>query len=632
MSPVIRATTATLAALNTISSLSGGSNGPVVSDFNNKSVNILPPLPGPNKAGVVTLHVEDVDRHDLPLCDLGNNQIPNVFCKRPRKITASLYYPACPRPWENQPEPVLLDEHHFAPVFPPSILANISQGVADGSSALHNLMSQAVDEAPACRGQYPMVIFAPTAGGQRQAYTQAASELASLGHVVVTVDYPYLSGAVKQADGNVHLSTFGHWIDTREALSIQANDVQYVLSHLVTEEQPLSYLPSWTNETTVQLDACVFGHGSGGQVAQMMVDTQFIKCGGPLEGVLTLPAPFNKEETTAVSKPTVKDPRPGVPLKFPLKGAHFALPTKHRMIQVLKDLRATGTNAMAQFICRITSTCEKPIQKRNVGDDPWFPPKKPYYKNPCDNAYGYKHDKDEHKHCYYDGKWDDGCNDRMEDDHSDCVDPCVDPCDTYDPCDPCDKPCPIPPIPYPPPGIFPPNTTWPPYREDKTRPDDRPWDDQWDDYHNDGGDYGREYGEEDCDHYKGGYDDGYDHYGDHGRDHYREWDKKHHDHGYVDDHDEHEDYDDQYGHKDDYGGDEFNYGDQEPDYYDDDQDYHGDWDKKYHDHHGYVDDHEKDKYEDHYGGDESNYGDQDDDYDEGNNHGYVDDWDDEGNR
>lgn len=91
MSPVIRATAATLVGfLNTISSLSGGSNGQAVTDFNNKTVNILPPLPGLNKVGVVSLSILDQDRHQNPLCDVSNDEIPDAACRRPREILTTV--------------------------------------------------------------------------------------------------------------------------------------------------------------------------------------------------------------------------------------------------------------------------------------------------------------------------------------------------------------------------------------------------------------------------------------------------------------------------------------------------------------------------------------------------------------
>lgn len=91
MSPVIKATTAALAGiLNTISSLSGGSNGSAVTGFNNKSVNILPSLPGPSRVGVISLPIPDFDHHDFPLCDVSNDEIPDAACHHPRAIMTSL--------------------------------------------------------------------------------------------------------------------------------------------------------------------------------------------------------------------------------------------------------------------------------------------------------------------------------------------------------------------------------------------------------------------------------------------------------------------------------------------------------------------------------------------------------------
>jgi hypothetical protein len=91
MAPIIKATTATLAGLlDTITSLSGGSNGSAVTDFNKKSINTLPPLPGPNRVGVTRLEFPDHHHHDLPLCDSENYHLPGVSCHYPRRIMTSL--------------------------------------------------------------------------------------------------------------------------------------------------------------------------------------------------------------------------------------------------------------------------------------------------------------------------------------------------------------------------------------------------------------------------------------------------------------------------------------------------------------------------------------------------------------
>lgn len=566
----------------------------------------------------------------------------------------SCSYPACPLS-DNHTEPILPGEQHFAPVFTPLVLGNISQSLASGSAALHNLMSQAVNEAPSCKGQYPVVIFAPTAGGQRQAYTQAASELASLGHVVITVDYPFLSGAVEgELDGGVQLGTFGDWIKTNEALLIQANDLNFVYNQLVNKEQPLHGLQFWDNDTTVQLDACIFGHGTGGKVAQVMVENHVVKCGGPLEGYLKLPAPLNRKKTAAKSGSTVRKHRPSVLPSAPPSASpgtsqaslNLSPPNMGGAIQLLKHLRDSALETFGLLVCGVQGTCgnqnpskRAPAQKRDVVDDPWYYPEKPYPKDPCyDDDYDYEDDDDEHYSGCYDDKWDGDYDDHYGDDYDDCDDPCEDdydyddPCEDYDPCDRYNRPY-RPSKPFPPPGIFPPNITWPPYGDGKIPDYNRPWDDQWDDYHNHGGDYGRKYGHKDCDYYDGCYDDGYggdyddDYPCDHRPDHYREWDRKHHCHGHVDDHED-DDYDDDEDYDDDYDGhDEEDY---DEDYDEDDDDYDGEEDEDYddydedghedeyddyddcpkkHHHHGHVDDHHEEDY--------------------GDDHGYVDDWDDE---
>lgn len=552
----------------------------------------------------------------------------------------SCSYPACP-PSDNHTEPILPGEQHFAPVFTPVVLGNISQSTTIGSTALHNLTSQAVNEAPSCKGQYPVVIFAPTAGGQRQAYTQAASELASLGQVVITVDYPYISGAVEvegDLDGDVQLSTFGDWIKTSEALIIQANDLIFIHNHLVNKEQPLKGLRFWDNDTTVQLDACIFGHGTGGKVAQVLVENHVVICGGPLEGILKLPAPFNRKRKVAKSGSTVKG-HPSASPGTSQASLDLSPPTLNGAAQLLTHLRDSALETFGLLVCGVAGTCgnqqpskRAPAQKRDVGDDPWYYPKKPYPKDPCydDDDYHCEYDEDEHYSGCYDDKWDGDYDDHYEDDYDDCDDPCEDDydyddtCEDHDPCDPYKRPY-RPSKPFPPPGIFPPNITWPPI------PDyNRPWDDQWDDYHNHGGDYGRKYGHKDCDYYDGCYDDGYgggyddDYPCGHRPDHYREWDRKHHCHGHVDDHDDDEydddeDYDDDYdGHDEedydeDYDEDEDDYDGEEDEDYDEDghKDEYDDYDDcpKEHHHHGHVDDHHEEDY--------------------GDDHGYVDDWDDE---
>lgn len=88
---IIQVTVATLAGvLNAISNLSGGFNGPNVTDFNDKHTNTLPALPGLYNVGVTPVVFHDYDHHQFPLCDAGNYEDFQDDCLRPRQIIASL--------------------------------------------------------------------------------------------------------------------------------------------------------------------------------------------------------------------------------------------------------------------------------------------------------------------------------------------------------------------------------------------------------------------------------------------------------------------------------------------------------------------------------------------------------------
>ncbi|KAG8162234.1 hypothetical protein KVR01_007999 [Diaporthe batatas] len=614
MAPLIKqVTVATLAGiLNTISNLPGGFHGSNVTDFNDKAINILPDVPGPYNVGVTPVVFKDYGHRQFPLCDDDNYEDSNDDCFRPRQIITSLFYPSCPPP-DTQRRPVVLGEEHFAPVFTETVLEEILHTATTTSlgniTGLHNLMSRAVTSATACPGQFPLVVFAPDVGGQRQAYTQAASELASMGYIVLTVDSPFLSGVVENPPKTFQRSLSGGVVNEHQVFTIQNNDLWFIHKHLATVNETLGPLSRWTNNASVQVDHCIFGHGSGGSVAQAMIDNHVVRCGGRLEGTLALPAPFNgqvKADSPLSASPSPFPDRPethlpGIP--------SFIL----EFLQAVNHLRNSGVDVLKGIICRLEGTCgtrsrsdSRSLEKRNVADDPWYFPEYPYHKKPwydddCDYGYhkgGYGYDCDDDKWCddYDDHYWYD-----------------YDPCDDYDPpyYDPCDyddpyyppydppyyppqpypsdpySPYPYPSRPFPPPGIFPPNMTWPPYGDGKLPYGNTPWDDHWDDYPNSGSPYRPRYGHKYYDHYHGGYPYGCDDYGDdldcNGYpDHHLVWDRKKYCHGWIEDYCNHRHH---YDHDDD---DHDDYDDNNCEDYDDDCD--SDYDYDNHDDHGDVDD------------------------------------------
>ncbi|ROW09956.1 hypothetical protein VPNG_06348 [Cytospora leucostoma] len=461
MSPVAKAAMAILPGIaginNDNSSLTASSSrhGFAAVNFTDPTYNILPPLIGPGKVGVHILSAYDHTRFLHPQCGLGDIEIPEGLCSQPREIRVSMFYPACPAMDSAKPD---ANEQYFAPVFEPSLVANISRLTLGDATAMHNVMSHAVKDALICQGEYSVVIFTPPANGQRQAYTQFASQLASLGHIAVTVDHPYLSGFVELDDGTVHASTIGDSINNFEAGFVQYDDIAF-LEKLLTNH--FKQLPSQYRPANLTSNICVFGHGLGGQVAQNLVANGVAACGGHLEGLLTLPYPLN--EVDALTKPPpIALPDPKQILLAPKKWAES-------LIKPTKEL-------LAAIICRAKGTCnsttdENAIRKRSIsGDDCCHHEDWDYDDDRCDHYCDDVNFGDDDRDDFYDG------HDDFYDGHDDFYDGRD---DFYDdgrryeePQHNVDDVPPLPPL-------------------DKTRPDDSPWnwDGDWIDYSDNIGNY-----------------------------------------------------------------------------------------------------------------------------------------------
>lgn len=57
--------------------------------------------------------------------------------------------------------------------------------------------------------EFPVVVFSPGFGGSRFLYGAMARSLASLGHIVFTVDHTYETYAVEFPDGSLAMSSIG---------------------------------------------------------------------------------------------------------------------------------------------------------------------------------------------------------------------------------------------------------------------------------------------------------------------------------------------------------------------------------------------------------------------------------------
>ncbi|MGW2872015.1 alpha/beta hydrolase family protein [Kitasatospora sp. NPDC001225] len=149
----------------------------------------LPAPTGPWPVGTVALHLVDDSRPD-----------PLLPAKPYRELMAGLWYPAEPGAG-----------HPTAPWLPPAAAADWDAhsapalGVPAGAADWRGIRTHARTGAPVARraGRLPVVLFSPGDGGTRALGTTLVEELASRGHIVVTLDSTYEAEQVEFPGGRV---------------------------------------------------------------------------------------------------------------------------------------------------------------------------------------------------------------------------------------------------------------------------------------------------------------------------------------------------------------------------------------------------------------------------------------------
>lgn len=254
----------------------------------------------------------------------------------------------------------------FAPVFNPSLLTIIHDQIFGSPKAIHNLLSQAVKDAPVCPDTYTMVMITPPVGGQRQAYTEIATELASNGVVVVTVDHSLLSGVVDVGDDIILYNLGLEMILSREAVNTYIFDMAAVERQLTNKTHSLN----WNGMLGVEIDpnnTCVLGHGTGGVAALTMVANNMVSCGGRLHHRL-MPAPYTDEDVfyQPDSSRTASPVDAEHELNRELTDVAGALNDAigERLKNMVKGLRKTMMDSLSSLICRVMGTCGTLVEKR----------------------------------------------------------------------------------------------------------------------------------------------------------------------------------------------------------------------------------------------------------------------------
>jgi hypothetical protein len=178
----------------------------------------VPTAIGPHPVAVKHFELVDSDRLDT-LAPLPNTK---------RRFMSSVYLPA-PVGQTCKPQTVpympkltaqVYGEHGEALGIPQGTLEKFEMDVCDLSSIPVDMGANAQKES------YPIAIFSPGYGGSRLIYGAMARSLASLGHIVFTLDHTWEATVVEFPDGSVDYSTdlgLGNENTTLQQLEVRSN-------------------------------------------------------------------------------------------------------------------------------------------------------------------------------------------------------------------------------------------------------------------------------------------------------------------------------------------------------------------------------------------------------------------------
>jgi dienelactone hydrolase len=238
---------------------------------------MLPAPTGPYRLGTVSLDLIDSSRPDP--------WVPGIPF---REMVVSVLYPA--REVGGYPR-----EPYFTPV-----VARAFEQQIGVPAPLSWPVTHARRHAPVLprEGGWPVVLYAPGLGDERNDTTAIAEDLVSHGYVVVTIDFVHDCGVVELPDGHLAESAVPEPtlpVTIKEIVS-RAEDVSFILDQLAVinrggnpdhEQRPL---PRGLRGS-LDLDRTgMFGHSDGGSAAAhvMHLDSR-VKAGVDMDGTLWTP-------------------------------------------------------------------------------------------------------------------------------------------------------------------------------------------------------------------------------------------------------------------------------------------------------------------------------------------------------
>lgn len=242
-------------------------DGAVSADAPTQTLELANPS-GTDEVGSTTLHLVDRSRPD-----------PWVSSAAHRELMVSLHYPT----WT----PFGRDAQYMTPAESKAFIrGQREQGVPIPDDIPGSILSKVrtnatadVPPAPSVDG-HPLVVLSPGFSLSRGSLTGLATELASKGYVVATVDHTYESFGIELPGGRLATCAACDVEDYSTIPRIRSRDISFVLDRLLSRRSPWPY--GWT----IDRDRIgLAGHSIGGNSASTtMVDDPRIDAGANLDG------------------------------------------------------------------------------------------------------------------------------------------------------------------------------------------------------------------------------------------------------------------------------------------------------------------------------------------------------------
>ena len=232
----------------------------------------LPHPTGPHAVGQTTLHLVDRSRQD-----------PWVPQSGPRQLMVSMYYPAVPHTGRAAP--------YMSAAEAEALLTFAELNDKIPASSLAGTKTWAHSRAIPLPGRYPLVVLSPGFSVPRSELTGLATDLASRGFVVTSVDHAYESKATRFPGGILPCTACEDLaagkISRQSIAEGRARDVSFVLDQLLHTRR------MWPYSTMIDPRRIgMAGHSIGGDAtaATMTADPRVL-AGASMDGPFTPPIP-----------------------------------------------------------------------------------------------------------------------------------------------------------------------------------------------------------------------------------------------------------------------------------------------------------------------------------------------------